>query len=176
MAPEDRRKQGLVMTLPVRANMTLPHLDRFRIGGFVKAKSERARVREAIEHFRVRPSDIDGNVKNYSGGNQQKVLLGKWLLREPDIVLLDEPSRGVDVGARQRIHEAIAEIAGRGAAVLLISSEVEEVLGLAHRAYLVSGGRTYGEIDPDDMSEGDVLRTLFYLQNSAGNEAAAVAG
>ncbi len=176
MAPEDRRKQGLVMTLPVRANMTLPHLNAFRFGGFVKSKSERARTREAIDHFRVRPPDIDGNVQNYSGGNQQKVLLGKWLLREPDIVLLDEPSRGVDVGARQRIHEAIAEIAGKGAAVLLISSEVEEVLGLAHRAYLVSGGRIYDEIDPEDMTEGEVLRALFNLQHSAGNEAVVGAG
>ena len=176
MAPEDRRKQGLVMTLPVRANMTLPHLDAFRFGGIVKSGSERARTREVIEHFRVRPSDVDGEVHNYSGGNQQKVLLGKWLLRDPDIVILDEPSRGVDVGARQRIHEAIAEIAVKGAAVLLISSEVEEVLGLAHRAYLVSDGQIHDEIDPDGMSAGEVLRALFDLQNSAGNEAAARVG
>ena len=173
MAPEDRRKQGLVLTLPVRANMTLPHLDTFRFAGIVNSRSERARTREAIAHFRVRPTDVDGNVHNYSGGNQQKVLLGKWLLRDPDIVILDEPSRGVDVGARQRIHEAIAEIAAKGAAVLLISSEVEEVLGLAHRAYLVSEGKIHEEIDPDDMSEGEVLRALFNLQNSAEDEAAA---
>ena len=119
-----------------------------------------------IEHFQIKPSDTEGNVFNFSGGNQQKVLLGKWLLRDPQIVMLDEPSRGVDVGARQRIHEAIAETAANGAGVLLISSEIDEVLGLAHRAYLVSDGGIAGEIDPEGRTEGEMLELLFDLQRS----------
>ncbi len=165
MAPEDRRRQGLVMTMPVRANMTLPHLRSFAAAlGRVRFRKEARAARDSIGHFQIRPPDPDGNVFNFSGGNQQKVLLAKWLLRDPDVVILDEPSRGVDVGARQRIHEAIAEIAAKGAGVLLISSEIDEVLGLAHRAYLVSGGRIEGEIDPVGKSQGEVLRILFGLQ------------
>ena len=168
MAPEDRRRQGLVMTMPVRANFTLPHLRSFadRLGR-VRRKSEVAKAQEAIEHFQIKPSDMEGNVFNFSGGNQQKVLLAKWLLKDPQIVILDEPSRGVDVGARQRIHEAIAEIAAKGAGVLLISSEIDEVLGLSHRAYLVSDGCIAGEIDPEGRTEGETLELLFNLQGSA---------
>lgn len=169
MAPEDRRRQGLVMTMPVRANFTLPHLRSFadRLGR-VRRNREVGEAREVIEHFQIKPSDTEGNVFNFSGGNQQKVLLGKWLLRDPQIVILDEPSRGVDVGARQRIHEAIAEVAANGAGVLLISSEIDEVLGLAHRAYLVSDGCIAGEIDPEGRTEGEMLELLFDLQRSNG--------
>ncbi len=171
MVPEDRRKQGLVMTLPVRANMTLPHLDHFTLsGGVIQTTLEKSRVRSLIDYFRVTPPNVDGDIPNYSGGNQQKVLLGKWLLRDPGIVILDEPSRGVDVGARQRIHEAIAELAAKGTAVLLISSEIEEVLGLAHRAYLVHEGSLVGEVDPDTSSTEDVLWALFH-QNETPSDA-----
>ncbi len=167
MVPEDRRKHGLVMTLPVRGNMTLPHLTHFSAGGLIRRRLERARVTELIDYFRVRPTAIDGDVSTFSGGNQQKVLIGKWLLENPQVVILDEPSRGVDVGARERIHEAIAEMAAGGAAVLLISSEIEEVLGLAHRAYLVDKGVTVEEIDPNQSDEAGVLSALFAHQASA---------
>ena len=168
MVPEDRRKLGLIMTLAVRSNMTLPHLPSFATPfGRILASAEKSKAREAIEHFQVKPSDVDGDILNYSGGNQQKVLLAKWLMRDPEIVILDEPSRGVDVGARRRIHEAIAELADRGTAVLLVSSELEEVLGLAHRAYLVANGGVFDEFEPEGKSEGEVLRALFRLQQSA---------
>ncbi len=165
MSPEDRRKQGLVMTMSVRANMTLPHLARFARIGVVRHRQERARALRLIEHFQVRPSDPDGDVSTLSGGNQQKLLIGKWLMENPDIVILDEPSRGVDVGARERIHHAIAELAAAGAGVLLISSEIEEVLGLAHRAYLVDGGRIVEEVTPEDSSEAELLELLFRHQS-----------
>ena len=170
MAPEDRRRQGLVMTMPVRgefhAAASSVRSQTGRVGS--GRKREIAKAQEAIGHFQIKPSDTEGNVFNFSGGNQQKVLLGKWLLEDPQIVILDEPSRGVDVGARQRIHEAIAEIAAKGAGVLLISSEIDEVLGLSHRAYLVSDGRIAGEIDPEGKTEGETLELLFNLQRSDG--------
>ena len=164
MVPEDRRRQGLIMTMPVRSNMTLPHLKRFSLGSFISAASEKSRARELIEYFGVRPPEIDGDVSRFSGGNQQKVLFGKWLVENPGIVILDEPSRGVDVGARERIHEAVADLAADGTAVLLISSEIEEVLGLAHRAYLVDRGRIVDEIDPAASTEATVLDALFRFQ------------
>ena len=166
MVPEDRRKQGLVMTMPVRANMSLPHLTHFSSAGVISTKHEKARARELIDHFQVRPPMLDGDVSNYSGGNQQKVLIGKWLMENPLVVILDEPSRGVDVGARQRIHEAIAELAASGTAILLISSEIEEVLGLAHRAYLVDRGSVVEEIDPSANDEASVLSALFHHQST----------
>ncbi len=165
MVPEDRRKLGLIMTMAVRTNLTLPHLPSFATPlGRILAAAEKSKARDAIDHFQVKPSDVDGDILNYSGGNQQKVLLAKWLLRDPEIVILDEPSRGVDVGARRRIHEAIAELASKGAAVLLVSSELEEVLGLAHRAYLVANGGVFDEFAPEGKTEVDVLRSLFRLQ------------
>jgi ribose transport system ATP-binding protein len=166
MVPEDRRKQGLVMTLPVRPNMTLPHLARFARGGIMQRLKEGRKAAELIDYFRIKPANPEGNIAAFSGGNQQKVLIGKWLIGDPKVVILDEPSRGVDVGARQRIHEAIADLAARGTAVLVISSEIEEVLGLAHRAYLVDRGRIVEMITPDDTDEGAVLAALFRHQSS----------
>ena len=165
MSPEDRRKQGLVMTMRVSPNMTLPHLGRFAHLGVMRRRTERTRALSLIEHFNVRPADPNGNVATFSGGNQQKVLIGKWLMENPDIVILDEPSRGVDVGARERIHFAIAELAAGGTGVLLISSEIEEVLGLAHRAYLTDGGRIVEEVIPEESSEADLLALLFQHQS-----------
>ena len=166
MVPEDRRKQGLVMTLPVRANMTLPHLRRFSLRGLMRRGQESRQSRDLIAYFRIRPADPEADIAAFSGGNQQKVLIGKWLIGDPKVVILDEPSRGVDVGARQRIHEAIADLAARGVAVLIISSEIEEVLGLAHRAYLVDKGRIVEEVDPATTDEAAVLAALFRHQSN----------
>ena len=171
LVPEDRRRQGLVMTSPVRANITLPHLARFSKLGVMDFRRERQTTRAHIERFNIRPAIVDGDVSRYSGGNQQKVLLAKWLEGAPKLVVLDEPSRGVDVGARETIHGAIAELAAAGTAVLLISSEIDEVLGLAHRAYLVDRGRTVQEIDPDAVEEADVLAALFHHQSLGGDAA-----
>ncbi len=169
MVPEDRRRQGLVMTMQVRANVTLPHLPRFSRAGMVRSAKELSRASELIGYFRIRPADPDGDVSRFSGGNQQKVLFGKWLAENPGIIILDEPSRGVDVGARERIHQAIAELAARGTAFIVISSEISEVLGLAHRAYLIDHGRTVEEIDPQEHSEATVLSALFRHQAETGS-------
>ncbi len=173
LVPEDRRKQGLVMTLPVSANTTLPHLRRFASVGVLNRKAERAKTRQLIEDFQVRPALVGGDISSFSGGNQQKVLIGKWLLDNPKVVLLDEPSRGVDVGARQLIHEAIAALAARGVGVLVISSEIDEVLGLAHRTYLVDRGRIMTSIDTSSTTEADVLSLLFQYQSDADEDALA---
>ncbi|BCH27523.1 sugar ABC transporter ATP-binding protein [Mesorhizobium sp. L-8-3] len=170
MVPEDRRKQGLVLTQTVRPNMTLPHLSAFSLAGFLRLGAEGDAVRRLVEHLGVSPRHVDGDVVNYSGGNQQKVLLGKWIMRDPKIVILDEPSRGVDLGARRRIHEFVSELAGRGVGVLLISSEMEEVLGLAHRAYLVRRGRIVREVVPGEVGEDELLWTLFQDDDAPASE------
>ncbi len=173
MLPEDRRKQGLVMTRPVRPNMSLPHLDVLSRVGVIDQAQERLSVKTLIEHFSVNPAKVDGDVSRYSGGNQQKVLLAKWFFNNPSVVILDEPSRGVDVGARRKIHDLIVEVASRGSGVLLISSELEEVLGLAHRAYLLSEVRIIGEVDATTVSQDDVLFRLFNVDREPSSRVSA---
>ena len=170
LVPEDRRKQGLVMTQRVRENMALPHLAATSRFGFVREGLERLKVAGLIKHFDVHPDAVDGAIVNYSGGNQQKVLLSKWVYTPPRVILLDEPSRGVDIGARRRIHDFIVEAASGGAGVLLISSELEEVMALSHRGYLMSEGRIIGEIVPATTDVADVLFRLFHVTGRAQGE------
>ncbi|WP_375451841.1 sugar ABC transporter ATP-binding protein [uncultured Devosia sp.] len=162
--PEDRRKQGLVLAQRTRANMSLPHLDQISRLGFLDMAEERRRTARLIAHFGIVPNSVDGEVAYYSGGNQQKVLLSKWAYGKPRVVILDEPSRGVDIGARRRIHDFIVELAEDNVAVLLISSELEEVLKLSHRGYLMRAGTIIGELDCPHASLEDVLFRLFNVQ------------
>jgi ABC-type sugar transport system ATPase subunit len=169
LVPEDRRKQGLVLTQRTRPNMALPHLKRGFPVRFLAERFERRRAKELIAHFEIRPDAVDGAVLDYSGGNQQKVLMSKWIFVRPRVIILDEPSRGVDIGARRRIHEFIVEAAQEGAAILLISSELEEAIGLSHRSYLMRDGRILAEIDSQKASSADILFRLF----NVGTDAAA---
>ena len=159
--PEDRRKQGLDLVQAVRPNMSLPHLGLVSRLGVLRMGEERRRTAEMIRHFNIMPGHVDGEVATYSGGNQQKVLLSKWVYGAPKVVILDEPSRGVDIGARRRIHDFVVELAKGGAAVLLISSELEEVISLSHRGYLMREGRIIGEADCRSLTVEDALFRLF---------------
>lgn len=167
MLPEDRRHLGLVMTQNVRENISLPRLRTFAQGGRVSRTDERRAVREAIDRLNIVPPDPEGELQYYSGGNQQKSLFGKWTLQKPRVILLDEPTRGVDIGAKRSIYDAVAETAAGGTAVLLISSELEEVVRLSHRILLMSEGRIIGEMDAERASVSEVLRHLFDAGRSA---------
>lgn len=165
LVPEDRRKQGLVLTQTTRPNVSLATLGAISRGGVLNLRAESARVRDMIRHFGIVPARVDGAVARYSGGNQQKVLLSKWAVAKPRLMILDEPSRGVDIGARQRIHEFIVELARQGVAVLLISSEIEEVINLSHRAYLMSDGRIFAEERSSALTVESALHRVFLEQN-----------
>jgi ABC-type sugar transport system ATPase subunit len=165
--PEDRRRQGLDLVQAVRPNMSLPHLGLVSRFGFLNGADERRRTSEMIRRFNIVPARIDGEVATYSGGNQQKVLLSKWIYGDPDVVILDEPSRGVDIGARRRIHEFVVELANAGKAVLLISSEMEEVIALSHRGYLMRNGEIIGEVDCRKVDPEHVLFRLFNVERTA---------
>lgn len=164
--PEDRRKQGLVLTQTTRPNISLASLGSISRNGFINHGLERRRAQSMIDHFGIVPSAIDGKVAFYSGGNQQKVLLSKWAVEKPRLLILDEPSRGVDIGARQSIHEFIIEMAENGVAVLLISSELEEVINLSHRGYLMSDGRIFAETDCRDTTVDEALHRIFEEQGA----------
>jgi simple sugar transport system ATP-binding protein/ribose transport system ATP-binding protein len=159
--PEDRRGQGLALVRSVKENVTLPHLRILSTARVLQLRREKSAVNKAIKAVGVSPPRIDLDVGGYSGGNQQKVLFARWLIGQPRLVILDEPARGVDVGAKYAIYETIVELAEAGMAVLLISSEHEEVMNLAHRVLLVRGGTVIDEVDPLHFTVDDVLYRLF---------------
>ncbi|MEQ8768862.1 MAG: sugar ABC transporter ATP-binding protein [Planctomycetota bacterium] len=167
LVPEDRQAQGLVLGSNIRDNVGLASLDRRRRVGLVSHPAEDALARRLMGSLRIKASSTDQLVATLSGGNQQKVALAKWLALEPRVLLLDEPTRGVDVGAKHEIYETIARLAESGLAVLFVSSEMEEVLGLADRVLVMHEGRITGELQRDELEEKAVLRLA-----TGGTEAA----
>jgi ABC-type sugar transport system ATPase subunit len=161
MLPEDRKEQGLFMERPIVENVSLPHLETVSRLTVVAHGKERRRVRDLTRRLDVRMKSPAAKVATLSGGNQQKVLFGKWLFRPPRVLLADEPTRGVDVGAKRGIYELIHTLAREGLAVLFISSEHEEILGLAHRVLVMRDGEIVAELDQDTMSEDAILRAAF---------------
>jgi ABC-type sugar transport system ATPase subunit len=161
MLPEDRKTQGLLMLRSIVDNITLPHLRTVSRAGVLAPRRERHGSVELMRRVDVRAKGPGARVSTLSGGNQQKVLFAKWLFRPPRVFIADEPTRGVDVGAKRAIWELIHDLAADGKAVLLISSEHEEVLGLAHRVLVMRGGRIVAELDRETMSEEALLRAAF---------------
>jgi simple sugar transport system ATP-binding protein/ribose transport system ATP-binding protein len=161
MLPESRKDQGLLMRSPIVHNVSLAYLRDIAPGGMIAARSERRRVESLAKRVDVRAARLGAWVSTLSGGNQQKTLFAKWLFRRPQLLIADEPTRGVDVGAKRAIYGLIHSLAVDGMAVLLISSEIEEVLGLAHRILVVRGGRLVAEFDGRVATEDDVLHAAF---------------
>jgi ABC-type sugar transport system ATPase subunit len=175
MLPEDRKAQGLLMLRSIVDNVSLPHLGEVSRGGVVGRRGERRRVRSLMQRVDVRAKGPAARLDTLSGGNQQKVLFAKWLFRTPRVFIADEPTRGVDVGAKRAICELIHSLAAGGTAVLLISSEHEEVLGLAHRVIVMRGGRIVAELGADEMSEDALLRAAFATEAEGSGGAGAPA-
>ncbi len=163
LVSEDRHRDGLVLQRSVRENISLSSLPSVSTSGVVRLRKERADAESLATALEMRPPNIELPVSWFSGGNQQKALLAKALATNPRVIVLDEPTRGVDVGAKRTIYELIARLAEQGIGILLISSEHEEIMELAHRAYLVSDGKTMGEIIPADTTVDDVLFQLFHV-------------
>ena len=157
LAPEERKSQGLLLDQSVVRNVTVSSLRRFARGGFLDRGAEQAATTELTTALDVRPTGVERPVRTLSGGNQQKVVLARWLMRDCRVLLLDEPTRGVDVGARSEIYALIRSLAARGVAVVVVSSEVEEVLGLADRVLVVREGRIVHEGPAQDIDEHRVL-------------------
>jgi ABC-type sugar transport system ATPase subunit len=158
MLTEDRKLQGLILKHSVRDNFGLPNLDQYSAGGFVSEKQESNAFATYIERLRVKVPNQDQLARNLSGGNQQKVVLAKWLGRNCDILIFDEPTRGIDVGAKQEIYHLMNELAAAGKAILMISSELPEVLGMSDRILVMHNGRVTGEIaDVRATSQEEIL-------------------
>jgi ABC-type sugar transport system ATPase subunit len=143
---EDRKGQGLILALPVRDNFALPNLTAWSRFGLLRRALERTAFRAATDRFRIAVANPHVRAGTLSGGNQQKVVLAKWLERNCEVILFDEPTRGIDVGAKYEIYQMMQGLADRGKAMLMISSELPEVLGLADRILVMHGGRVAGEV------------------------------
>ncbi|GGR61352.1 ribose transport system ATP-binding protein [Nocardioides luteus] len=157
LAPEERKSQGLLLDQAVYRNVTVSSMSRFAKAGFLDSGAERRAAEELTRSLDVRPAGVDRPVRNLSGGNQQKVVLARWLLRDCKVLLLDEPTRGVDVGARTEIYNLVRRLADEGVAVVVVSSEVEEVLGLADRVLVISEGSVVHEGPATEIDESKVL-------------------
>jgi len=155
-APEERKQEALIMGRSVRDNISLAGLDRLTKWHFVQRRRENELARGFVESLRIKTPGIEQQVRKLSGGNQQKVVLARWLARKPELLILDEPTRGVDVGAKAEIYALIQTLAAEGTAILIVSSELPEVIGLADRILVMRSGRISGEL-PAGASEEKIL-------------------
>ncbi|MEP6618401.1 MAG: sugar ABC transporter ATP-binding protein [bacterium] len=163
LVPEDRKRQGLVLSETALHNASLPTLNRLSRFTWIFRNQERREAKGLFDRLRVRTPSLDAVVAGLSGGNQQKVVLAKWLAAKPDILILDEPTRGVDVGAKSEIHALIGELAAQGAAILVISSELPEVLRLSERILVLREGKLVGELPRATATQENLLRLMAGL-------------
>jgi rhamnose transport system ATP-binding protein len=167
--PEDRHQEGLVLDFSIAQNVTLPILPRIFPRLLVRPSTERAIARDRTTQLNVRMTGVDQLVGSLSGGNQQKVVLAKWLAARPTVLILDEPTRGIDIGAKVEVHRIISELAASGLGIILISSDLPEVLAMSDRILVIHEGRLTAEIPRDRATEE---RVMFAATGSLDHEEA----
>lgn len=160
LVPEDRKRHGLVLPMKIRENTTLPALGRFSIAGWVQSVQEKIAAKKFFDRLRVRAPSLETPTSGLSGGNQQKVVIAKWLTAECRILMVDEPTRGVDVGAKREIHDLLREMAAEGKAVLAISSELPELLAVSSRIIVFRNGKIVGEQTREQATEESLIRLM----------------
>ena len=164
MVPEDRKEAGLFLEMSVTMNFVSGNLNFVSKLGILSRTRMKGLAQSYVNQLRIVTPGLDQKVVNLSGGNQQKVLLGKWLARKPSLLIVDEPTRGVDVGARAEIYQVLRSLAKEGLGVLVVSSDLPEVLTLAHRIVVMAEGRTVGELMAHEADEVAILK-LAALEN-----------
>ena len=157
LVPEDRKRHGIFACLPVRDNVVLSGLRQFSRRGLLDVRRARQRAQEFVSSLRVATPDLDKWVRDLSGGNQQKVVIAKWLNTNAELFLFDEPTRGIDVGGKIEVYRLMGELVSRGAAIVMISSELPEILGMSDRILVMRDGRICGEFDRADATEEKIL-------------------
>ena len=154
---ENRKLQGLALRLTMEENIYSAMIDKMTKGGVFSRKAGKKKLLEQIEKLQIYPAEPGRMVSNFSGGNQQKILLGKWLALQPRLLILDEPTRGVDINAKMLIHKTIEDLANQGHSIILISSDLPELVGLSDRAYILREGKMIGEFSKDEIDENSLL-------------------
>jgi rhamnose transport system ATP-binding protein len=156
--PEDRQHQGLVLEMAIEDNATLPLLRRLSRFGLINRRRERELAQDFTRRLQVKAAGLQLPVRSLSGGNQQKVVIAKWLATEPQILILDEPTRGIDIGTKAEVHRIVSGLAAQGLAILLISSELPEVLAMSDRVLVMHEGRLTGEFTRDEADQENIMR------------------
>lgn len=157
MASEDRKREGVVLCRSIRENISLASLKAIETGSFLNLKKEKDNVKEMVAKLSIKLSSPEAPVASLSGGNQQKVVLAKWLLRSPKVLILDEPTRGIDVGAKYEIYKLMCDLANEGVAIVMISSEMPEILGMSDRVCVMSQGKMTGILDIADATQEKIM-------------------
>jgi ribose transport system ATP-binding protein len=157
LVPEDRKLQALILKLAIRENLSLSILNRLSRFGVVRLGADRALARQLVQSLRIRTPSIDQQVLNLSGGNQQKVVIAKWMALHPKILIMDEPTRGIDIGAKAEVHGLMHQLAAGGMAILMISSELPEILGMSDRVLVMRQGRIAGELSRGDATQEAIM-------------------
>ena len=169
LIPEDRRKSGLVTDMTFRENITLPDLNSYTTLGLIQRKRETGVAEKQCEKLKIKLTSVETLVKNLSGGNQQKVVLAKWLALKPKVVIFDEPTRGIDVGSKAEIYHLMRELADNGVVIVMISSDMEEILGVSDRIAVMHEGQITGILTRDKFEEEAVMRLAVGQTSRAGN-------
>jgi ribose transport system ATP-binding protein len=173
---EDRKRYGLLLEQDVNANVGLSALaERFQSFGFVKDRAMRGRSRELVGSLRIKTPSVSQTAKNLSGGNQQKVVIAKWLVKDCDVLIFDEPTRGIDVGAKEEIYRLLNDLAAQGKSIIMISSELPEVLRMSHRIVVMSEGRVTGELGADGATQEAVMHYATLRPDENPEDAAELA-
>ena len=167
---EDRKTSGLILSNPIRVNITLADLMRVSKRGVINHDIERIRADEYSRLLNVKSEGVEQNAEHLSGGNQQKVLLAKWMFTEPDVLILDEPTRGIDVGAKYEIYLFINELVAQGKSVLMISSEMPELLGMCDRIYVMNQGKIVAELQQHEATQERIMASILQTKESADRE------
>ena len=167
---KDRKGRGLLLNVGLEPNLTLLTLKKHLRHGFLDGKSEAAALERAVRRFDIRARDASVRVGQLSGGNQQKLMLGKTMESEPDIIIMDEPTRGIDVGTKQQIYHIIAALAAEGKSIILISSEMQEVIGLSHRVLVMREGRLAGMLEGAEIGEAQIMRYAAGIRQDGDDE------
>jgi ribose transport system ATP-binding protein len=170
LVPEDRKQQGLILEMAVRENVSLPSLRRDQRAGFLNFAAERKTAADAIQKLSVKTPGDRQVVQFLSGGNQQKLVIGKWLAMNPKVLLLDEPTRGIDVGAKREIYKLMEQLAQSGVAILFVSSEMEEVLGMSDRTLVMHEGNLTGELQRHELTEEAIMHLATGKERPAARD------
>lgn len=165
--PEDRGKQGAITAMPIFQNVTLPSLGKTSNNGFLQMAEEFKLAREYTQRLDLRAASLDVPVGSLSGGNQQKVVIAKWLATQPKVIILDEPTKGIDIGSKAAVHDFMSELAAQGLSVIMVSSEIPEILGMSDRVIVMREGRIVAELESDDLSPETLVRHAAGITSEA---------
>jgi ribose transport system ATP-binding protein len=161
LVPEDRKKDGLVLGLDVNSNISITTLQSIEKGGLLSQKKETALANKYIKELQIKTPSGTQKARNLSGGNQQKIVIAKWLATHPKVLMLDEPTRGIDINAKNEIYKLIMELAGEGLGIIVVSSELPEILAISDRILVMSEGCMTAEIAASDASEDSILKAAI---------------